>query len=229
MADCRRLMRLVIVGAGTGVGKTHLSVVLAHALSCGGDSVAALKPIETGVRPGILSDAEELAAASTFHVKHPPPYRFSEPLSPHLTARKTGASINLKTVATWVDEAVCPWVLVETAGGLLSPLGPGITNLDLARALRPRVVLLVALDRLGVLHEIAACCLALRVLAPEFQNLAIVLQAPPAPDLSTGTNAAELAALAIAEHVFTVPRGGVTDPRVMAAAGSLAAYLRALS
>ena len=49
-----------------------------------------------------------------------------------------------------------PITIIETAGGLFTPLGRGVTNLDLVRALGPSVVLLVAPDRLGVLHELTA-------------------------------------------------------------------------
>ncbi len=229
MREEQRSTRLVIVGAGTGVGKTHLGVALARALGQGGELVAALKPIESGLEEGAVSDAAQLAEASTFHVKHPPPYRFTRPVSPHLAAREEGVAINLQAACAWVDEATCRWVLVETAGGLLSPLGPGLSNLDLARALQPRAVLLVALDRLGVLHEVAACCLALRVLAPELRDVTVVLQAPAVADLSTGTNADELLSLGTAAPVFEIPRGDPSSPGVTAAVSALAEHCRKLS
>jgi dethiobiotin synthetase len=220
--------RVVIVGAGTGVGKTHLGVALALALTGEGERVLALKPIESGVASGGTSDAGQLAAASTVVVKAPPPYAFPEPISPHLAARRAGMAIDLATVAAWVDQHTCPWLLVETAGGLLSPLGVGLTNLDLARALRPDVVLLVAQDRLGVLHEIASCCLALRVLAEDLREAVVVLQSPALPDLSTGTNVDELALLGLTGQAFAIPRGAPEEPVVMAAAGRVLRHLRKL-
>lgn len=228
MGAASRSKRLVIVGAGTGIGKTHLGVALTHALARGGNAVVALKPIESGVEPGALSDTAQLTAASTFHVKHPPPFVFSEPVSPHLAARRAGAAIDLGPVVAWVEAHECPWVLVETAGGLLSPLGRGVTNLDLARAVQPDAVLLVAQDRLGVLHEVSACCLALRVLAPEVDEVVVVLQTPSDPDLSTGTNAAELVTLGIVAQAFTLPRGAPVAPAVAAAAAALAEHLQRL-
>jgi dethiobiotin synthetase len=218
--------RVVVVGAGTGVGKTHLSVALAHALASKGERVAALKPIESGVAAGSTSDAAQLVAASSVVVQGPPPYAFPEPISPHLAARRAGVTIDLARVVTWVDQVSCPWILVETAGGLLSPLGVGTSNLDLARALRPDVVLLVAQDRLGVLHEIATCGLALRVLAKELREAVVVLQSPAVPDLSTGTNVDELAVLGLAGPAFAIPRGTPTEPEVLAAAGRLLQHLQ---
>jgi len=135
-------------------------------------------------------------------------------------------TIDLAKVTAWVDACVCPWVLVETAGGLLSPLGMGVTNLDLARALHPDGVVLVAQDRLGVLHEIAACGLALRVLASELQDCIVALQAPTAPDLSTGTNTAEIVELGLAKRVVSFPRGLPTDEGARTAGRSLLEHLR---
>jgi len=220
--------RVVIVGAGTGVGKTHLGVALAHALTGEDEMVLALKPIESGLAGGGTSDAAQLAAASTVLVQDPPPYAFSEPISPHLAARRAGLTVDLASVVAWVDQYTCPWLLVETAGGLLSPLGVGLTNLDLARALRPDVVLLVAQDKLGVLHEIGSCCLALRVLAEDLREAVVVLQAPAVPDLSTGTNIDELTLLGLTRKAFAIPRGAPAEPTVTAAAGRLLHHLRTL-
>ena len=41
--------RMVVVGTGTGVGKTHVSCALFHALSAEGHESVGLKPVETGV------------------------------------------------------------------------------------------------------------------------------------------------------------------------------------
>jgi dethiobiotin synthetase len=119
--------RIVLVGTGTEIGKTHTAVALVQALARGGHAVAALKPVESGVGTGV-SDADRLAAAGTFHVKHPPPYALAAPLSPHLAAQGEGLVIQLAPILAWVDAADAPWVVVETAGALLSPLAPGLTN-----------------------------------------------------------------------------------------------------
>lgn len=209
---------MVVVGAGTEVGKTHFGVTFAHALARAGEQVAALKPIESGVTSGVVTDAARLGAASSPPLDRHPLYAFAEPISPHLAARRTGAVIEVAAAVAWVNECTSPWVLVETAGGLLSPLGHGVTNLDLARALRPDIVILVALDRLGVLHEVSACHLALRTLAGELPTPVVVLQAPTTGDLSTGTNADELVTMGIVPRAFTMPRGESTDPAALAVA-----------
>jgi dethiobiotin synthetase len=209
---------VAVVGTGTGVGKTHATRALATALADERQSVAALKPVESGVGSG-PSDYGQLAAASTFHVK-PPPYALPHPVSPHLAARLAGRSIRLPRIVAWVRGHDAAWVLVETAGALLSPLRATATNLDLVQALRPQAVILVAVDRLGVLHDVRATLLALRtaVEAP----VVLVLQPPRSPDASTGTNARELLRLGIAPSVVSFPRTArLRSPALHAAASQL--------
>ncbi|MFO0756034.1 MAG: ATP-dependent dethiobiotin synthetase BioD [Byssovorax sp.] len=210
-------MRVLVIGTGTGIGKTHLGVLLLLALRQRGLHAVGLKPIESGVGEGV-SDGDLLAGAGVFHVKHPQPYAFADPVSPHLAARRAGRTIDLGTVRAWVDEHQAPFTLVESAGALLSPLGPDLTNLDLCLALAPDALVLVGLDRLGVLHEVSAALLALRVLGPSLPAPVVVLQAPVEADRSTGTNADELGLLGIASRVLTIPRGAPDAPEVLSAA-----------
>jgi dethiobiotin synthetase len=199
--------RLAVLGTSTDVGKTWVTAALAHALAARSLSVVALKPIETGVDDTSTDpDFARLAAASTFHVE-PPPFRFAPPISPHLAARRARRGIDLASLLTYVQsqESSAPdWSLIETAGGLFSPLAPGLTNFDLARALEPALWLLVAPDSLGVLHDVTAT-LGLahsRGRRPDH----VLLSSSRPPDESTGTNAAELETLGIAHPVFTAHR-----------------------
>ena len=201
-----RPVRLAVNGTGTEVVKTHLSVALLHALTLRGRSAVGLKPVESGVGEG-ESDTSKLASAGTFHVKHSAPYRFPDPVSPHLAARRAGVAIDTAQIVAWVSASAAPWTVVETAGGLLSPLAVGVTNLDLLNLLSPDAVLLVGVDRLGVLHDVAACVLALSVRAPTLPRAVVVLQPPESADSSTGTNADELVTLAIVPDAIAFPRG----------------------
>jgi dethiobiotin synthetase len=226
-----RPVRIAVVGTGTDVGKTHLSVALLHALAQLGVSAVGLKPVESGLGDGpsgdAASDTSRLAAAGTFHVKHPAPYRFPDPVSPHLAARRGGVEIAPARIQEWVAQCAAPWTIVETAGGLLSPLGPSFTNLDLVQLLAPEVVVLVGVDRLGALHDVAACRLALSTLAPALREAHVVLQAPELGDSSTGTNADELCFLGLASEVTVIPRGASTDRSVREAALALVARIQA--
>ncbi len=211
---------MAVVGTGTGVGKTHASVALIASLVSRGVPVCGLKPIESGVTPGILTDAARLAGVSSVKAG-PAPYAFEEAVSPHLAARRFGVAISVEVAAWWVRCHEAPVLVVETAGALVSPLGPGLTNLDLVRALDPDIVLLVGLDRLGVLHEISVCQLAMRTLAPELPAPLVVLNEPAEADASTGTNAAELEHLSIAHEVGVLPRAEPVSERSLEAIGGV--------
>ena len=202
-------MRVVILGTGTDVGKTYFTAGLARSLRQR-TSVLALKPIESGVGPGVAGDAGLIAEAAG-HAPALSVWRFARPLSPHLGAREAAAPIAIADVMTWIaqqEQRAKPRVsLVELAGGAFSPLGVGLTNVELARALEPALWLLVAPDALGVLHDVTATLRALPR-APD----GIVLSAARALDQSTGTNAAELSRLGIAEVLEVVALGAVGCP-----------------
>jgi dethiobiotin synthetase len=100
-------------------------------------------------------------------------------------------------------------VVVELAGGLFTPLAPSLSNADVALALRADRVLLVTLDRLGVLHEVAATARAAEALGLSLDGIVVV--APPGEhsDASTGTNAAELRVVTTVPVVATIPRESI--------------------
>jgi 8-amino-7-oxononanoate synthase len=206
----------IVLGTGTEVGKTFVAEALVRLLAGRGRAVAGLKPIETGLDSGSLlsSDASRLAAAS-FHVKQPSPhplYGFSDPVTPALAARRAGISILLPHLQKWlqqvaaerpVDGPCC--AVLETAGGVFSPLGPALSNFDLALSVGPARWILVAPDRLGVLHEVIASLGAMASLgrSPDW----IVLSAPSAADASTGQNLSELQAWGVATPILALARG----------------------
>ena len=215
---------VVVTGTGTEVGKTHVAAAL---LAAWGEShrVVGYKPIETGVLGGPGhegEDARRLARASTFHVKQPV-FRqtFEEPVSPHLAARRRRVRIDLRriVVQTRALAELSQGVVVELAGGLFSPLGPGIVNADLARRLKPDVLILVAPDRLGVLHDVGAALGAARRLALDVKG--VVVSAPAVADASTGTNAVEIARVVSARVLAVFPRARPGSSATRQAARSL--------
>lgn len=216
-------MRIVVLGCGTGVGKTRLSVALLRAISARGLPSLGLKPIESGLvgEPGSSgppagSDASALALAGSVRTELPHPlYALHDPVSPHLAARNAGIQLDIGRAAAWVTASesgaatgVSPhralWTVVETAGGVFSPIGLGIANFELALRLEPAVWVLVAADALGVLHEVRATLTAMRACGREPDHL--VLSAAREPDASTGSNAAELLRLGIAAPSATLAR-----------------------
>ncbi len=199
--------RLIAVsGTGTEIGKTHFSEALLLALRRVHSRVAGLKPIETGWSTGIVSDAARLEGASSFHVKHFG-YVFSEPISPHLAAREANTPIRFDVLVPLISaaRASAEVLLVELPGGLFTPLSDTTVNADLIQALAPDLTLLVAQDRLGVLHEVGSTLRAARAANVALDG--IVLVVPQATDTSTGRNAAELERLVDVPVVARMARG----------------------
>lgn len=139
-----------------------------------------------------------------------PLYAFGPPVSPHRAAREASRVIDLPEVAAWVGRHAAPWTIVETAGGLLSPLDDdGRTNLDLCALLAPEVVLAVAADALGALHQVGSLMLALAT--RDLARRTVVVLSRTDPEAATLDNAGELRRLGVASAVVPVPPGGTPE------------------
>lgn len=209
---------VAVSGTGTEIGKTFICCALLRASGSLGFRVVGLKPVESGGG----SDGAALADASMFHVKHPSaPYVFEEPVSPHLAARRRDTQIDLATCASWCVRGAegADLTIIELPGALLTPLSPRATNADLLGILRFDRWILVAPDRLGVLHETRATLLAAE--SHKLPAPIVALNAPERSDSSTGTNAAELAGLSICAVSASFPRADPYHPSVVAQATQL--------
>ena len=206
---------VVVIGTGTGVGKTHVACgLVAHGVALG-LRCAGLKPIESGVDEGVETDAMRLQGYA--NVRAPAAlYAFAQPVSPHLAARESGRRISVRKTLDWVAAVRADLRVVETAGGLMSPLAPLVWNRHVVEGLAPDGVVVVAPDRLGVLHEVGATLCALGRLG---SVVAVALSEVGAGDASTGTNGAELLEAGVVNGPVAVfPRGEVDDRRNGAAA-----------
>ena len=198
---------MLVVGTGTEVGKTEVGCAIARVLRESGRRVVGLKPIESGrAVSGSWGDAERLSEAAGGG-PGAPCFGFERPVSPHLEARRAGTTIDVGRAVEWVRSFDAEVRVVETAGGLLSPLGVGVTNLDLVLALGPSKIVLVARDGLGVLHDVSSVRWVMRD-AGLWARTRVVLSDRGPGDDSTGSNAAELVALGISSSVTVWPRGG---------------------
>jgi dethiobiotin synthetase len=81
-------------------------------------------------------------------------------------------------------------LLVEGAGGLLSPLGENFDSRDLIASLHATPIIACP-NRLGAVNQVRLTVEALPAGAPA--RARIVLVSPPTPDAATGTNANLLA------------------------------------
>ncbi len=151
---------LFVTGTDTGVGKTLVAAALLHALAARGLRVVGMKPVAAGCeqRDGETVNEDVLALAAASNVQAPRdwinPYRFAEPIAPHLAAASAGVSMDLDHLVRCYDAlaAHADRVVVEGAGGFLVPLDEGRTLADLAVRLGLPVVLVVGM-RLGCLNH----------------------------------------------------------------------------
>jgi dethiobiotin synthetase len=150
----------LITGTDTGVGKTYFTAALVKAFRKKGFNALAYKPVETGCRPE-CSDAKVLGEASGAY--YPPVYSFKLPLAPAVAAEVEGVRVNPYRVVKKIlelKERYSP-LLVEGAGGLLVPITWNFTYLNLAKELQATVIV-VALNKLGVLNHTLLTCEVLR-------------------------------------------------------------------
>ena len=142
-----------ITGTDTGVGKTVLTALLARHLRERGVNAAALKPICSGGR----DDARALRAAmkGALTPDEINPWHFRAPIAPLPAARRERRQVKLADVLAHVRSMQKRFdvLLVEGAGGLLSPLGGNFDSHDLIAALRS-TPMIVCPNRLGAVNQV---------------------------------------------------------------------------
>lgn len=135
------------------------------------------------------------------------PWHFRAPLAPLLAARREHKKIELRQVLAYVRamQKRFDLLIVEGAGGLLSPLGGNavkFSSRDLISALRATPIV-VAPNQLGVVNQVL---LTLEALPKNFRSRAkTVLMASWKRDLSPATNGKLLAEFFPAERVYSFP------------------------
>jgi dethiobiotin synthetase len=151
---------LFITGTDTGVGKTHVACRIAAWLARAGYRVGVYKPAASGctVQDGhlVADDAVQLwqAAGRPGDLDQVCPQRFLAPLAPPLAARAEGRRIDADLLRSGLEvwKHRSDIVLVEGAGGLMSPLGDEDYVADLAFDCGfPLIV--VAPNVLGVINQ----------------------------------------------------------------------------
>lgn len=159
----KRIMRFGVTGTDTGIGKTVVTGALAARARQLGLTVAAMKPVESGIDERLIndggpkSDAErlQLATGGSDALSLIRPYVFSEPLTPMVAAKRANVEIDLAVLDAACNtlSATRDLLFVEGAGGLLSPLTRTHSFLDICLRWHCRLII-VAGNRLGVLNHV---------------------------------------------------------------------------
>ena len=158
---------IFVTGTDTGVGKTVVASALLRALVAEGVRVIGMKPVAAGIDDGASVNADVAALAAAGNLDAPlrdrNPYAFVAAVAPHLAAATEGRRIALGTIVDAYRRlaSAADAIVVEGAGGALVPLDDRLDMLDIARALRLPVLLVVGV-RLGCLHHARATALAVR-------------------------------------------------------------------
>jgi dethiobiotin synthetase len=172
---------LFVTGAGTDVGKTYASCLLLAQMRARGTLLRPLKPALSGFNPAQAADSDigRLLAAAGLPTDDATldahcPWRFAAPLAPNMAAAREGRLLHFADIAAWCDTARQRYsepLLIEGAGGLMSPLTDETLNLDLARHLSLPVMMVMG-SYLGAIHHGLA---TLSVLAQTGLRVALIV------------------------------------------------------
>lgn len=148
-----------VTGTDTSVGKTWATVALLRFLQeTTGERAVAVKPVASGSTlidgAWVNEDAWlfQQYSSGVHAYSEINPYLFAEPLSPHLAQKKQVVEISVIRSAIRNVSESADWVLIEGAGGWLSPMCQTFDNRDLAESLAWPVILVVGI-RLGCINQ----------------------------------------------------------------------------
>jgi dethiobiotin synthetase len=210
---------VVVLGSDTAVGKTAVSAGLLRLAARQGLDLLPSKPSETGCAADPPADASLLRAAALredLPLALICPFPFAPPLAPAAAAAACGAPLRAEALIAGVRRVARAGasVLVETAGGLLSPYTPRFTGADLARALK-LPVLLVSRNALGTINQTALALAELkRRRLPLLGYLMVATTREETPDRAS--NARLVAQLTGIKPLGSLPHLSRPDPDALA-------------
>ena len=146
-------MSIIIAGIHTGIGKTICSAVICQAL--GYDY---WKPVQAGDLDNSDSIFIQRNITNSTCKIHPERYRLQTPMSPHKAAEIDGVQI---TKNDFILPTSTNPMVVETAGGIMSPLADNLLNIDLMEHLQLPVIL-VSNNYLGSINHTLLTVAALK-------------------------------------------------------------------
>ncbi|MDX2275939.1 MAG: dethiobiotin synthase [Hyphomonadaceae bacterium] len=227
----------IVAGAGTDIGKTHISCALLRLWREQGLRCAALKPVLSGIeddwtaglqarsasedaRSVTPNDATRLLVAlgetpTPEAVARVAPWRFRAPLAPPAAAALEGQSLDFEAIVraceTARDNPEADRVLIETAGGVMSPLTEQHTMLDLIERIGAPVIFIAGSYLGGISHALTGL-VALR----NCQVAAVII------------SESEQSAGKLEELPATLARHGVRAPMALARRGAEAEVMEDL-
>jgi dethiobiotin synthetase len=204
---------IFITGTDTGVGKTLLTGLLLHHLRQSGCHALAMKPFCCGSR----ADVEFLSALQEreLTLDEINPFLFEKPLAPLAAAIEQHVSIRLPAVRRRITDLArrCEWLLIEGIGGVMVPLGDGLSVLDLIASLSCSTVV-VSRNKLGTINHTMLTVDAMQHAG--IKEFKVVLMTSRESDFSTGSNGRILSKLLAPAPVVPIPFLGRNLTRIPA-------------
>ena len=135
---------MIIAGIHTGIGKTLTSAVL-----CDAFGYDYWKPVQAGDLDNSDSIFVKHNIVNPLCTIHPETYRLKVAASPHFAADTEGVVVDRKKI---VLPKTNNKLLIETAGGIMSPLGKDFLMIDLIKQLKQPVIV-VSKSYLGSINH----------------------------------------------------------------------------
>ncbi|MBW4009828.1 dethiobiotin synthase [Moraxella osloensis] len=152
-----------VTGTDTEIGKTTTTAQLVKNIAQQGKSVYAIKPVTAGLETDDNGQpySDDARRINQFANVKPPlsaiaPIQLATPCSPHIAAQIDDVTLTNTQLVDTIHNAIAAYpadvILVEGAGGWLTPINEQETLADVAAALKYPVILVVGI-KLGSLNH----------------------------------------------------------------------------
>jgi dethiobiotin synthetase len=180
------IQTLFVTATGTDVGKTYVACALLRELARRRIHIEPFKPVLSGFTDAETCDAGQMLRAlgrSLMDLHRIAPLRFKAALAPPSAARAEGVRLELADLARRCREQMTGPLLIEGAGGVMSPIAEDGTNLDLIAELNVPA-LLVTGSYLGAISHTLTAIEAMRARRVTISTIVISESAGDHPPLS---------------------------------------------
>ena len=168
----------IIVGTSTNIGKTFTTIKLIETIKKNSKSIFAIKPILSGFNETDFNSSDSgLIFNSLFNrfaknkteLQIITKYLLNDPISPNLAARNQKVELSYYDIITFCKTNIeqSKQIIIETAGGIMSPLTNHETCLNLTNDLKQMykndvAVIMVTSDYLGSVSHTLTALLAIK-------------------------------------------------------------------
>ncbi len=173
----------LILATSTEMGKTFLTCKICEKFMAKKIAINAIKPIVSGFRDDEENDSFKIIKSlekkyNDENLKNITPWRFAAPLSPPRAAKLENKIIDFDLVKNFCEEKILEaqknnqTLLIESAGGVMTPISEEKTFLDLADELKIPVLLIGGVY-LGAISNILCAVEALKSRKVEIEAIII--------------------------------------------------------